>query len=216
MFLGHFAVGFAAKKADPRLSLGTALLAAQLPDVIWPVLIATGVERVAIEPGDTVVTPLRFLSYPVSHSLLTVALWGLVLGAAHFALRRRPRSAALLALLAVSHWALDWISHRPDMPLTPWGDRRLGLGLWNSMAATLIVECALFATGVWLYARATRNGRGTMALAVLVATLAAIYAANLFGPPPPSVAAIAASGILAAPLVFLWGNWVDRRRASPA
>jgi hypothetical protein len=216
MFLGHFGLGFAAKKLDPQLPLGTALFAAQLPDVIWPVLVATGIERVAIAPGDTAFTPLRFESYPISHSLLTVAVWGLALGGAHLARCRRLRSAVVLALLAVSHWVLDWLSHRPDMPLAPGSDRRFGLGLWNSVPATLLVESLIFAAGVWLYARATTRGRGARALAALVGTLVVLYAANAFGPPPPSVAAIAASGIIAAPLLFVWGNWVDRRRAAPA
>lgn len=205
MFLGHFALGLAASRAEPRLRLGTAFLAAQLPDAIWPYLLLAGAERVAIAPGDTVMTPLRFESYPWSHSLLMVGVSGATL--ALVASRGRPgRAAWLLALLALSHWALDFVSHRPDMPLWPGGGPLLGLGLWNSRAGTLAVECGLFAVGVALYARGRRVGVGFW---VLILTLAAIYAANVLGPPPPGVTAIAASMIVAVPLVALWGNRVS-------
>jgi len=214
MFLGHFALGFAAKKIEPDVSLGTAFAATQLPDILWPVLILTDLESVAIAPGDTAVTPLRFESYPYSHSLLAVVLWGVVFAAIHFLDRRRGRAASLLALLVVSHWALDFVTHRPDMPLVPWNDRVLGLGLWRSVPATLAVEVLMFAAGVALYGGATRgrDGVGRWGLVALVAFLLVAYAANLFGPPPPSVAAVGLGGLLGAGLLLPWAVWVDRHR----
>jgi hypothetical protein len=214
MFLGHFALGFAAKKVEPSLSLGTALVAAQLPDVVWPYLVLAGVEKVAIAPGDTAVTPLRFVSYPWSHSLLMVALWGAALAAGHFAVRRRALAASCLWVLAVSHWVLDFVSHRPDMPLVPWSPAVVGLGLWNSVPATLGVEFLLYAVGVVLYFGATsaRDPVGRYAAAALVGTLAILYLASVFGPPPPSDRAVAWSGVLG--LVFvIWAVWADRHRA---
>ena len=216
LFIGHLALGFAAKRWAPRVPLGTALVAAQLPDVIWPVLVLTGVERVAIAPGDTAVTPLRFESYPISHSLVLGAAWAGLLGLLWLWRRRDARGAAVLAALGLSHWLLDVASHRPDMPLLPSGGPLLGLGLWNSPLATVLVESALFAAGVALYAGATggRRAPGSGALAGLVATLAVVYAANLQGPPPPSSTAVAVSALLLAPILWLWGNRVDRRRAA--
>jgi len=215
MFLGHFALGFAAKKIEPGVSLATSLAAAQLADVVWPVFVLTGVERVAVAPGDTAVTPLRFESYPYSHSLLTLVFWGLAFGALHFAARGRPRAAAVLGLLVVSHWFIDVASHRPDMPLSPWNSTLLGLGLWYSVAATVIVEAALFAAGVALYLAATsaRDAVGRYGLAAFVAFLAVIYAANLLGPPPPSVAAVGWAGLIGAAWLLVWAAWVDRHRA---
>lgn len=205
MFLGHFAMGLFASRAEPRLRLGTAFLAAQLPDAIWPYLLLAGAERVAIAPGDTLVTPLRFEHYPWSHSLLMVGVGGAALALAWG--RGRPRRAAiLLGLLALSHWALDVASHRPDMPLWPGDGPLLGLGLWNSRLGTLLVEYGLFGLGIGRYAAGRRLGRGFWAL---VATLAAVYAANVLGPPPPSVAAIALSMIVAVPLLAVWGNRVS-------
>ena len=202
MFLGHFAMGLAASRAEPRLRLGTAFLAAQLPDAIWPYLLLAGVERVVIAPGDTAVTPLRFEHYPWSHSLVMVVLWGLAAAGIALALGRTIRVALLLAALVVSHWALDAASHRPDMPLWPDGPV-VGLGLWNSVPLTLAVELALFGLAVWLYARGRRLGRSFWLMA---ATLLLVYVANVFGPPPPSVTAIGASGVVAVPLLWWWGN----------
>jgi hypothetical protein len=214
VFIGHFAVAFAAKRAAPKVSLGTLFLAAQLADLIWPVLVLAGVESVRIDPGNTAVTPLDFVSYPWSHSLVTDVLWGLVLGLAYFALRRNRAGAVWVGLVAVSHWVLDWISHGPDLPLWP-GGPKVGLGLWDSVPATVAVEGGMFALGVWLYASGTRaqdrTGRG--ALWGLAGFLAAVYVGNLAGPPPPSARAVAVSA-LAIWLLVAWGYWVDRHRAT--
>lgn len=128
---GHFALGFAAKKAAPRTSLATLFVAAQLADILWPFVLALGVEQVVIAPGNTVSTPLDFVSYPISHSLLMLLIWGAVFGGIYFARRHDRRAAVIIAGLIVSHWALDWITHRPDMPLYP-GGPKLGLRLVES------------------------------------------------------------------------------------
>src|SRR5215831_26995 len=132
MFIGHFALGFAAKRAVPTTSLAALFAAAQFADILWPVLIATGLEQVRITPGDTAFTPLTFVSYPWSHSLAMLAVWGTLLGLAFRRGPDGPRQWWLIAALVVSHWCLDWIAHRPDMPLYPHG-AGVGLGLWNSV-----------------------------------------------------------------------------------
>ena len=134
MFIGHFAAAYAAKRLVPRTSLGTLFTAAQLPDVLWPPLLLAGAEHATIAPGDTAFTPLRFDSYPISHSLLTVALWGALLGALHFWRRRRALDAVVLAVLVVSHWLLDFVSHRPDMPLWPGAARSSASGSGTTWA----------------------------------------------------------------------------------
>lgn len=213
MFIGHLALGFAAKRVAPEVPLGLAFVASELPDAIWPVLLLAGVEQASVAPGDTRVTPLRFDSYPVSHSLLTVAVWAALLALAWRARGGSRRGASLLAALAVSHWLLDAVSHRPDLPLTPWGAARVGLGLWNSLPGTLAVELALFAAGVWVYVRRSRPraGAGRRAVTGLALGLLLIHAGNMFGPPPPGIAAVGVMALLAVPLLWLWGNWVDRR-----
>jgi hypothetical protein len=215
MFLGHFAVAFAAKRAAPSLPLGTLFLAAQLADLVWPTLVLLGVESFAVKPGITAVTPLDFIHYPWSHSLVALAFWGAVLGGACVAWRRRAWPGLVLFALVVSHWLLDVASHRPDVPLTIDGDGRYGLGLWHSVAATLAVEALLFAAGIAVYLRSTRalDRTGQWALAGLIAFLAVAYLASVFGPPPPDVAAVAwtAQSIW---LLVAWGYWIDRHRRS--
>jgi membrane-bound metal-dependent hydrolase YbcI (DUF457 family) len=212
VFLGHFALALAAKKVAPRPSLGTLVLAAQLADGLWPLFLLLRWEEVEIVPGITAVTPFLFVSYPWTHSLAALTLWGALLGGAYFALRRDRVGAWWLGALVVSHWVLDAIAHRPDMPLWPFGPR-VGLGLWHSRPATLVVEAALLALGVWIYLRATRaaDRTGRYAFAAFVATLAILYVASAFGPPPPSVRVLAYSG-LAGWLFVAWAYWIDRHR----
>ena len=214
MFIGHFGLAFAAKKAAPEVSLGTLFLAAQLADLVWPVLVLAGVERFAISPGITAVTPLDFIHYPWSHSLVALLAWGAAFGIGYRVLRGAGwRPALVIAALVVSHWVLDVVTHRPDMPLAPGDSQKLGLGLWNSMAATAIVEGVMFVACLAVYVRATRavDPVGRFALAGLVFFLLAIYGANLLGPPPPSVEAVAWSA-LAMWLLVAWGYWIDRHR----
>jgi hypothetical protein len=212
MFIGHVAAGLVGAR-QARMPLGTAILAAQLPDVIWPALLLAGVERAAIAPGDTAVTPLRFEYYPWSHSLLMVAITGAALGALYGWRRGSRRAGVTFALLALSHWILDVVSHRPDMPIFPFGGPKLGLGLWNSVAATVVVEGALFAAAVWFYARGRRLGFG---FAALVGTMIAAYAANLLGPPPRNMTVVAVSAMALVPLLWYWGNLVGGLQAPDA
>ena len=128
MFIGHFAVAFAAKRIAPRVSLGSAFFAAQLLDLLWPTLLLLGVERVQLAPAGAPV-PLLFEHYPVSHSLVAAIGWGVLVAALHFTWRRGARGALVLAALVVSHWLLDLLVHLPDLPLSPGGAARLGLGL---------------------------------------------------------------------------------------
>lgn len=216
MFIGHFAVGMGAKALAPRVSLGTLFLAAQFVDLLWPTLLVLGIERVRIDPGATRVTPLDFVYYPVSHSLAITILWGLAFALVYQALRRYPRGAVVLGAAVVSHWLLDAVVHRPDLPLYP-GGPLIGLGLWSTYVGTLAVELPIFAAGVALYLRATRarDATGTWAFWGLVAFLGAIYAANFFSPPPPSVQAIAWVGH-AQWLLVAWAYWVDRHRNAVA
>jgi hypothetical protein len=211
MFIGHFAAALAAKRVAPATSLGTLFAAAQLLDLVWPALVLLGIETVRVDPGNTAFTPLEFVSYPWTHSLLMVLVWG-----AAFALAYRVRSGAargawVVGALVVSHWVLDFVSHRPDLPLAP-GAPKVGLGLWHSVPATVLVEGTLFAAGVYLYATGTRarNRTGRFAFWALVVFLAGIYAANM-GPPPPSARAVGAAGLLMW-LFIPWAIWIDRNR----
>lgn len=213
MFIGHFAIGFAAKRIEPKVSLGTYFIAVQLADLLWPFLLLLGVEEVAIAPGITAVTPLDFVSYPISHSLATMVLWAALFGFFYKLTSRNIRGGWIVAICVVSHWVLDWITHRPDMPLFPGNSPLLGLGLWHSVLWTEIVELSIFGAGVFLYAKATKalNKKGSIGLWSLVIFFLVINVANLMGPPPPSVDAIAWSAMLQW-LFVIWAFWIDRNR----
>lgn len=210
MFIGHFALGFAAKRAAPRASLGTLFLAAQFIDLLWPTFLLLGLERVRIDPGLSG-APLDFVHYPISHSLLAALGWGALLGVVYFALTQRRREAWIVGLLVVSHWMLDFLVHRPDLPLLFDGGPKLGLGLWDRPGVELALELALFAACFAVYLR-TRSGHGAGWKAwALAAFLVVIQIGNAFGPPPPSVEAIAWVG-QAQWLLVAAGYWVDRPR----
>lgn len=213
MFLGHFAVALGAKKAAPRASLGALVFGAQLADLLWPVFLLLGWEQVRIDPAATRVTPLDFVSYPYSHSLLAELLWALGIGLVYFAIRRNARAAIVVALCVPSHWLLDYISHRPDIPIVP-GGARYGLGLWNFPAATLAVELTLFAVGIALYLSATRakDRIGHWALWSLLILLVALYLASS-NTPPPNERALAFTA-LALWITVPWAAWADAHRSA--
>lgn len=215
MFIGHYALALAAKRAAPGMSLGLAFAACEWLDLVWPVLVLVGIEKVQVQPGITAATPLDFVSYPWSHSLVMAVLWS---GALLFLMlaRRRPRRDALVGgLLVFSHWLLDFVSHRPDLPIVP-GGMKVGLGLWNSVPATLVVELILFGVGAAIYVRTTqpRDGRGRWGLVALLGVLLVIYLANILGPSPPvgTPPAAIAGPALAMWLFVWWAGWIDRHR----
>lgn len=214
MFLGHFGVAFAAKKASPKTSLGTLVFAAQFADLLWPLLLLAGIEKVTIVPGLLPASPFDFTSYPISHSLVAQLGWGALLSLVYFAVKRDGKSSVLVGALIPTHWVLDFIAHRPDMPIYP-GGAKFGLGMWQSIPLTISVEYVLFAAGIALYLSATRSKdtTGRWAFWSLVGLLGLLYPASMFGPPPPSVQVLALSA-LAIWLTVPWAAWADRHRQS--
>lgn len=194
------------------MPLAAAVAAAFALDLIWPVLLLLGVEAVRINPGDTAFTALAFDSYPWSHSLLLALGWSLV---AAFIARRflgTWRAGAVIGALVSSHWILDFVTHRPDLPIWP-GGPLAGLGLWNSVPATIVVEATLLAAGLWLYAKATtrRDPVGRWSLVGLVALTGLIWVTQPWAPLPPSAAAVA-WGALILWLLPPWAVWIENHR----
>jgi len=213
MILGHYGVALAAKRVSKRTSLGTLIFAAQWADLLWPVLLIAGVEHVAVEPGRMAANPLDFVSYPYSHSLLMLVVWGALFGGIYYGWRRDARGAGIVAALVVSHWVLDLVVHGPDLPLWPGSPMHLGLGLWNSIVGTLAVEFGIFIVGIVVYARTTRarDRIGSWGLWAMLAVLVLVLLSGFAGPPPANPQAIgyAALGLW---LFVPWGAWVDRHR----
>ena len=213
MFIGHFALGLAAKKAAPRTSLGTLFIAAQLLDLLWPLFLLLGWENVAIKVGITVMSPLDFTHYPISHSLLMAVAWGFAFGGLYFIFRRDIRSAVVLGICVLSHWMLDLLVHRSDLPLYPGASMLWGFSLWNHPVVEVVIETGLFLCGILIYLKVTKavNKKGIYGFWSLIVFLGIIYVSSLWGNPPPDVQSIAWVG-MAQWLFIIWAYWVDRNR----
>lgn len=213
MFLGHYGVALAAKRAAPRSSLGTLAFATQFADEIWPLLLLLGLEKVRIVPGLMAANSLDFVSYPISHSLAAIVAWAIVIGLVYFAIRRYKRGAWVVAAVVASHWLLDVPVHRPDLPLWPGSSILVGLGLWNSIWLTVVLEVGILAIGLVLYLRYTRatDRIGNWALWAMVLLLVLIWLGGLVGAPPADEHALAIAS-LGLWLFVPWSYWIDRHR----
>jgi membrane-bound metal-dependent hydrolase YbcI (DUF457 family) len=213
LFIGHYALGFAAKRLAPRTSLGTLFAAPTLADLLWPVFLLLGWEQARVVPGPNPFLNLWLDNIPISHSLLTLIGWGVLFGYLYRTRTGYARGALVVGLLVVSHWVLDVVTHRPDMPLYP-SSVKVGLGLWNSVAGTLIVEGLLFITGMVIYMRTTRprDGIGRWGFWAFIVVLVGSYVSTLFAPPPTNMTAVAVFGIVFGWLFVLVGWWVDKHR----
>lgn len=214
MFVGHFAVALAVKRFEPRLSLPVLFAGVQFLDILWPLFIVLGIEHSRIVPGITAASPLDLYDIPYSHSLVASLIWS-ALFALPWWLRREARPGLWVALCVFSHFVLDWITHRPDMPLAPGVGIRVGLGLWNHLVAAILIEALMFAIGVWLYVSATRAKRprmGSVGMWALFLFLGLGWLSGPFGPPPPGIQAVAVSALILIPIILFWARAVDRAR----
>ena len=212
MFLGHYAVGLAAKQVAPRTSLGVLVAAPILLDLLWPILLLLGWEHVTIEPNRNPFLRLFFDSYPISHGLIAVAAWATLFGSLYFGLTRYLPGAIAIWLGVVSHWVMDLIVHRPDLPIYS-GSRLWGFGLWNYRGVTIGIELALLALGVFLYLRQTRarDWIGKYVFWAFVLFLLAAYGGAAFGPAPRSLRMLIIVALCTA--IFIpWAWWFDRHR----
>ena len=216
-------MAYALKRAEPKLSLGTLFLAVQLVDLAWGATILLGWERVVIAPGWTAASPMQFVSYPLTHSLLAAGLWAAAAAIAWYTwptrdTSRHGRAAMVVGLAVASHWFLDAVVHVPDLPLAGDDTRKIGLGLWNSIPLTFTVELALLGVGLALYLTGgSRKHPVRRAWAVgFTAVLATLYVATTLGPPPPSVSAVGIGAIVTLLALAAIGGWIDRGRAGGA
>ena len=208
MFIGHFGVGLASKKISQLPSLAVMFMAVQFLDLIWPLFVLTGLETFKIEEGITKLTPLNFTYYPYSHSLMMSIVWGLLFGLVYFAVTKQKWNSIFLGALVFSHWVLDFITHRPDLAISPFSDYKIGLGLWNYPVAEILLEMGLFLLGVYLYYTTIKPKR-KIAFWLLIGFLMVVHTMNLLGPPPPNIEAVAWSANLMW-LIVLWAWWIER------
>ena len=207
MFLSHFAIGLVGRRYTPAVSLAAWFLSVQFVDLLWPFFLLTGAERVRVVPGITAFTPFDFVHYPITHSLVGGVVWALLLGGGAGAVYRNANAALLLGAGVLSHWVLDVISHRPDMPVLPDGPY-LGFGLWNSIAATIAVELSCFLAALYIY---TRDRRPPLSFWLMVGVMLFAFFGAAFGPTPPEDVTALAFSALAVWLFLPWAWWADRR-----
>ena len=218
MFVGHIGVALGAKGVAPKIPLPVLILAAEFLDVLWPIFLMAGIEHARIEPGFTAVSPLNLYYFPFSHSLAAALAWAAGFGLVYFFIRRDARGRWVLAALVLSHWPLDALVHRPDLLLYPGGTERYGYALWDSVERTLLLEGAIFLVGILLYLGATRatDHTGSYSFWSLMLLLALLWLASIFGPPPPSMGAVAVAGVAGALIIFAWAWWIERHRVAHA
>ncbi|HKW26118.1 MAG TPA: metal-dependent hydrolase [Terriglobales bacterium] len=215
MLVGHFGVSLAAKRFAPKVSLGTLMLASLFPDLLAWALLLAGIEHARIHPGITRTNSLEMYDTAISHSLATAALWGALLAAAYFLWRRHSRASWVILCLVLSHWLLDFLSHRPDMPLAPGVHHYFGLGLYNSPIGILVVEGFIWLGGIVVYARATRARKraGAWLFWGVVVLLTALWLGTLSGSTPPDLRRAGISSLLFFSIVVLWAYLVDLLRS---
>jgi hypothetical protein len=212
MFVGHYGVSFAAKGVDRTIPLWVLFLAVQLLDILWAPLILLGIEKVRIAPGITASNPLDLYYMPYTHSLVAALFWSCVAGLAYQFVARpaRRQASAVVGFAVFSHWILDFVVHRPDLPLYD-NTAKVGLGLWNAPALAFGLEAALLFGGIWFCLRGRlARSLGTMVFGVL---MLAIQAYVFFGPPPASDRAAAWTALVAYAVfaTVIW--WLLDRRA---
>lgn len=215
MLIGHLAVGLSIKRVEPRISLGTLIAAALFADLLWSIFMLAGIEHVGILPG---VKLNRLIGYEIaySHSLLMDVFYGALFAAVYFLWRRYPRGAWILFAAVLSHWFLDVVSHRQDMPIAPGVDAVFGLGLWNSIPATILVEGGFWLLAIIAYARATcpKGRAGTYGFWSAIALLTVIGAGNLVTPPPSNAVRAGIGSLTLFLLIVAWAYWMDHVRGA--
>lgn len=216
MFIGHYAVGLAAKKWAPKASLGTLVAAAIWLDLVWPLFLLMDIEHFRIVQGITQMVPIDFYDYPLSHSLFMALAWAALVGLAYLVMEKDSRGSWVIGGLVLSHWFLDLIVHRQDLPLWPedsMGGLKYGFGLWNHAWVAIPLEVALFAGGLWLYRKSTKaldeiGGRG---LWIFAAVLVIVYFADLKTAPSANPNIVSLVGF--SQLLFVaWAYWIDDHR----
>ncbi len=215
MLVGHFAAALLAKRAEPRLSLGTTIVAATLADLLIFTLVMAGIEQIAVVRGRFgAANYFTAIEITWSHSLAMACVWALLIGGIHWLVRRRGRAAVVVAAAVLSHWFLDAISHPPHLPIAPWTSRRIGFGLWTSIPATLVVEGGLWAVALVLYIRATRSvtsaGRYVFWGGVIVLTLS--WYNNIAGGAPSRPENAPQASLIFFLIWIGWGFWMNRAR----
>jgi hypothetical protein len=213
LFIGHYAAGLVGKSIDRRVPLWHLFVAAQLVDFVWAALVLIGVEKVRIVDGFSAASPLDLHYFPYSHSLPAVVALAAVATLAYRSIGSW-RSALIIGAVVLSHWVADWLVHTPDLPLFA-DQHKVGLGLWDNLAAAMTVEIGCMVGALLLYLRATEPATpaGRYAMPVFAAAMVAMFVGGTLGSPPPSSTALAGMGLFSFVGFAAVAGWLDRKRS---
>lgn len=217
MFIGHYGPAYAIKRWQPAIPIFSLFIAVQLVDVAWALLVLLGIEKVRIVPGITASNPLDLYYMPYTHSLLAAIVWSAVGGLVYALLKGQRRSVRIgiaFGIAVASHWILDLLVHRPDLPLYD-DTAKVGLGLWNFPALALALECGSVIAGLLLYLQGNhaRDAIGRIGPWLFVVALVGLQAMLFFGKPPETPSEVAITAFLSYFLIAACAAWLDRHRA---
>ena len=214
MFVGHYGISFAVKSVEKRIPLWLLFIAVQFVDVLWAIFVLTGVEKVRITPGITATNPLDLYYMPYTHSLVAALLWS---GAGFITYKVAGRGAIyssfLVAVAVFSHWVLDLIVHRPDLPLYD-DTYKLGFGLWNYPVLAFALEATLLLGGIFLYLRASKpkSSIGKYGMLVFGIVMLLMQGVVFFGSPPDSPSAAALTALISYAVLAAAAYWLEKKR----
>lgn len=215
MFVGHYGPSFAGKALKQPIPLWVLFLAAQLLDVFWAVLVLTGIEKVRIVPGFTATNPLDLYYMPYTHSLDAASLWSIGAGVAYYWIRRNEgwKPAMVIGGVVWSHWLLDVLVHRPDMPLYD-NSAKIGLGLWNYPLAAFLLELFILFLGMYFYLKRTKplGAGGRYGMLIFGIIMLTVQAYVFFGLAPPSAKASAATALVFYCVFAGVAFWLEKKR----
>jgi hypothetical protein len=214
MLVGHYAIGFFGKKLAPRASLGVFVLAAMAADILWCAFMLAGVEQVEFTSGRGAGQYFRAVTIGLSHGLAMDLLWAALLAAGVYLFTRYARGAVIVFFAVLSHWVLDVVSHRPDMPIGLGPGSKLGLGMWSSVPITLLVEGGFWILALIVYARShlfsSRARLWGFGVGSLILTV--IWSGNITGPPPTDTRSASMFSLFIFSISVVWAYWIDRPR----
>ena len=182
MFVGHYVVAFAVKTPRNKIPLWVLFVAVQLLDFLWAPFVLLGIEKVRFVPGITATNALDLYYMPYTHSLLGALFWSVVAFAIYKVGWRNIASngaAALVGFAVFSHWLLDLIVHRPDLPIYD-DTLKVGFGLWNYRGIEFVLEIGILVFGAVLYLKRNSAIARKIGIIIFVATLVLIQTSNTF------------------------------------
>lgn len=221
MFIGHYGIALATKRFDKNLSLGLLFISTQFADILFFTLVLLGIEKMSFVPGITKVSPLDFTYYPYSHGLAASLLWaGLFFMVFRIASSKSDSNKNTIALAmgatVFSHFLLDVIVHRADLPLLGGDSYKIGLGLWNYVFASSLIELLIFLSGLWMYLKSTKGATfvGKYGMIIFSTFVTVMWMASLLTPTPSdfNIRGFAIFGLIFQSLVIGIVSWLDRRR----